>query len=155
MPRRLAVAAASAVLAVPLLTGCAHAAVIEAAPYAADPDCARVMLAIPETVGGLAMRATTSQATQAWGEEYPITARCGVEPPGPTTETCIAVETPAATLDWILREEGDNWVAVTFGRSPALELTVPQIRADEAVGDVLAELSPAAALAPTNGLACS
>ncbi|WP_062132776.1 DUF3515 family protein [Demequina aestuarii] len=155
MPSRLAVAAASAVMAVPLLAGCAHAEVIDAAPYAADPDCARVMLAAPETVGGLEMRATTSQATQAWGAEYPILARCGVEPPGPTTEQCVAVETPAATVDWLLREEGENWVAVTFGRSPALELTVPQIRADEAVGDVLAELSPAAALAPENGLECS
>ncbi|MFW7413410.1 DUF3515 family protein [Demequina sp. SO4-18] len=155
MPGRLAVATASAVLAVPVLAGCAHAAVVEAAPYAADPDCARVMLAIPETVGGLEMRATTSQATQAWGEEYPIVARCGVEPPGPTTEQCIAVETPAATVDWLLREEGEDWVAVTFGASPALELVVPQIRADEAVGDVLAELSPAAALAPANGLECS
>lgn len=153
MLRRL-LATASAVVGAALLAGCAHAEVIDAAPYAADPDCARVMLAIPQTVGGLDMRATTSQATQAWGEEYPIEARCGVEPPGPTTEQCIAVETPAATVDWLLREEGDDWVAVTFGRSPALELTVPQSRADEAVGEVLAELSAAAALAPENGLEC-
>ncbi len=138
-----------------LLTGCAQAAVVEPAPYAGDPACAPVMLAVPETVGGLDMRATTSQATQVWGEEFGITARCGVEPPGPTTEQCVAVGTPSATVDWLLREEGEDWVAVTFGRSPALELTVPQVRADEAVSDVLAELSPAASLAPSNGLECS
>lgn len=137
------------------VAGCAHPYVVDPAPYAADPDCARVMLAVPDTVGGLEHRGTTSQATQAWGDEYEIVARCGVEPPGPTTEQCIAVETPAASVDWLMLETDDAWVGVTFGRSPALELTVPKIRADEAVGDVLAELSSAAALAPGNGLECS
>lgn len=138
-----------------MLAGCAHPLVVDPAPYAADPDCAPVMLAVPETVGGLATRGTTSQATQAWGDEFEIVARCGVEPPGPTTEQCITVDTPAATVDWLVTETADAWVAVTFGRSPALELTVPQVRADEAVGDVLAELSPAAGRAPTNSLECS
>lgn len=138
-----------------VLTGCAHPLVVDPAPYAADPDCAPVMLAVPQTVGGLATRGTTSQATQAWGDEYEIVARCGVEPPGPTTEQCVTVDTPAATVDWLVTETADAWVAVTFGRSPALELTVPQVRADEAVGDVLAELSPAAGRAPTNSLECS
>lgn len=147
----LALVATSALV----LTGCAHPLVVDPAPYAADPDCAPVMLAVPQTVGGLATRGTTSQATQAWGDEYEIVARCGVEPPGPTTEQCVTVDTPAATVDWLVTETADAWVAVTFGRSPALELTVPQVRADEAVGDVLAELSPAAGRAPTNSLECS
>lgn len=155
MLKRFRLAMVAAVLAAPALVGCAHAEVVEPAEYAADPACARVMLSIPEVVGGLEMRATTSQATQAWGEEFPIIARCGVEPPGPTTEQCIAVETSGTKLDWLMREEEDAWVATTFGRSPALELTVPKIRADEAVGEVLAELSPAAARAPENGLECS
>lgn len=155
MLKRLAVTIASALVAVPLLAGCSHAEVVEPAEYAGDPACAKVMLAVPQLVGGLEMRATTSQATQAWGDEYPIIARCGVEPPGPTTDQCIAVEAAGADVDWLMREQDDAWVATTFGRSPALELTVPKIRADEAVGDVLAELSPAAARAPGNGLVCS
>ncbi|WP_084038068.1 DUF3515 family protein [Demequina sp. NBRC 110053] len=154
MSHRASTALVAALVVAPL-AGCAHAYVVDPAPYAADPDCARVMLSIPETVGGLEMRATTSQATQAWGDEHEIVARCGVEPPGPTTEQCIAVSTAAADVDWLMTEVDGAWVAVTFGRSPALELTVPQVRADEAVGDVLAELSPAAALAPPNGLECS
>lgn len=155
MLKRLAVTIASALVAVPLLVACSHAEVVEPAEYAADPTCATVMLAIPEVVGGQPMRATTSQATQAWGDDYPIIARCGVEPPGPTTEQCIAVETGGTNVDWLMREEEDVWVATTFGRSPALEITVPKIRADEAVGELLAELSPAAARAPGNGLVCS
>lgn len=155
MLKRLAVTIASALLATAVLVGCSHAEVVEPAEYAADPGCANVMLAIPDVVGGLDMRATTSQATQAWGDEFPIIARCGVEPPGPTTDQCIATETSGVSVDWLMREEDDTWIATSFGRSPALEVLVPKIRADEAVGDVLAELSPAASRAPENGLACS
>ena len=137
-----------------LLGGCAHAVVVEPATYAADPDCAEVMLAIPETIGGLEQRGTTSQATQAWGEDYEIIARCGVEPPGPTTEQCVSVTTAAADVDWLLREEDGAWVATVFGRSPALEVTVPTVRADDAVTELLAEFSGPASRAPVNNLEC-
>lgn len=139
--------------AVLVMAGCTQPLVVEAAPYASDPECASVMLAVPDTVGGLDMRGTTSQATAAWGEEFAIVARCGVEPPGPTTDECLAVAT-SVEMDWVITDTDDVWVATTFGRSPAVEVRVPKIRADEALGDVLAELSPAAARAPRNGLEC-
>lgn len=141
-------------LAALTLSGCANPLVVDPAPYAADPDCAEVMLAIPEVVGGLEQRGTTSQATQAWGEDFSIVARCGVEPPGPTTEPCLSIATASADVDWLVREEDEDWVAVTFGRSPALELTVPKVRADDAVADVLSAVSTAAARAPVNNLDC-
>lgn len=150
---RLSLAALVGVSAV-ALAGCAHPLVVDPAEYAADPDCARVMLAIPETVGGLDQRGTTSQATQAWGDEFEIVARCGVEPPGPTTEQCVNVTTASADVDWLLREEDDQWVATVFGRSPALEVTVPKVRADDAVSELLAEFSGPASLAPVNNLEC-
>lgn len=138
-----------------LLAGCAQALVVEPAPYAADPDCARVMLAMPEVVGGLDVRGTTSQATAAYGAEFPLVVRCGVEPPGPTTEQCVSVEVPDGTQDWLVVDEGAQWRATSFGRSPAVEVLIPSERADEAVADLLAEVSGPAALAPSNGLACS
>lgn len=144
----------AAVMAVAGLAGCAQPHYVEAAPYAADPVCAEVMLAVPEVVAGLEYRTTTSQATASWGEEFVIVARCGVEPLGPTTDECLAVTTSIAEVDWVLREQDDAWVATSFGLTPALEVTVPTIRADEAVGDVLAALSGAAALANPNGLEC-
>lgn len=146
--------AALGVLASLLLAACSQPLIVDPATYAADPGCASVMLAVPDVLGGLAVRATSSQATSAWGDEFPIIARCGVEPPGPTADTCTEINNPSVTMGWLINEDGDNWVAVTFGHSPALELRVPKIRADDAVGDVLAEISDAAALAPTNGLQC-
>ena len=136
------------------LAGCAAPLVVEPAPYAADPVCARVMLGIPETLGGLALRATSSQATGAYGTESPIVVRCGVEVPGPSEERCVAIDTPSASADWLVYEEDDTWRAVTFGRSPATEVLIPKIRADQAVGELLALLSPATSLAERTGLEC-
>lgn len=144
IPAALAIAAA----------GCASPLIVDPAPYAADPDCARVMLAVPEVVGGLDYGETSSQATGSWGDEFPLVMRCGVEPPGPTTEPCVAVGTTGESVDWLVIDDGDRWLAVSFGRSPAVELAVPKVRAQDALGDVLAEVSPAVALAPSNGLEC-
>ncbi|WP_062211758.1 DUF3515 family protein [Demequina oxidasica] len=146
--------AALAVLSAIALAGCTQPLIVAPALYAADPDCADVMLSVPDTLGGLDVHATSSQATSSWGDDYPIVARCGVEPPGPTSESCTEVKTPSVTMGWLIEEDGDDWLAVTFGHSPALEMRVPKVRADAAVADVLAEVSDAAALAPTNGLEC-
>jgi hypothetical protein len=137
------------------VAGCASPFYVEAAPYAGDPGCAPIMLAAPEQLGGLDYRVTTSQATAAWGEEFVLVARCGVEPPGPTTDVCIAVTTASADIEWVIQETETDWLATTFGLTPAVEFTIPKIRVDEALPDVLAELSPAAALAAANGLECS
>lgn len=154
MPRTPLLLGLAALIA-PALAGCASTYAVDPALYAGDPDCARVMLAVPDELGGLEKRTTTSQATAAWGgDEAVIVARCGVEPPGPTTDECLAVESTAGSQDWILTETDDAWVATAFGRSPALEVTVPKIRADEAIGDLLAQLSGPASLAPANGLEC-
>jgi hypothetical protein len=136
------------------VTACTATVVIDPAPYAADPQCASVMLGIPEVVGGLSLRPTSSQATAAYGASAMITMRCGVTPPGPSTERCVAIDTPSASQDWLVTENDTSWIAVSFGRSPATEVVIPKIRADKAVSEVLAQLSPAASLAKPNGLTC-
>jgi len=112
------------------------------------------MLAMPPVVGGLEVRGTTSQATAAYGQESPIVVRCGVEPPGPTLNSCVAVDAQTGTQDWLVVKEDDQWRATSFGRSPAVEVLIPTLRADQAVPDLLAEVSGPAALAPSNGLEC-
>ena len=109
---------------------------------------------MPGTLGGLERQSTTSQATDAWGDDYPIVARCGVDVPPPSTDPCVTIETTGYGVDWIVREEEDHWVATTYGRNPAVEALIPKIRADAAVDDLLAALTPPASLAPTTGRAC-
>ena len=112
-----AVSAGTLVLAA-ALSGCTPAADVEAAPDAANPDCATVMVALPENLAGADQRETTSQATSAWGSPAQVIVRCGVPVPGPTTDACATVN----GVDWVLREEGTMWTATTYGRDPAVEV---------------------------------
>ena len=151
MRRSLPLLAAGLVLAI---SGCTAPVVVEPAPYAGDPGCAAVMLDIPDEVGGLARLETSSQATAAYGDEPRIIVRCGVEVPGPSGERCVAIDTPAASADWLVLEEDEAWRAIAFGRNPVMEVVVPKIRADQAVGEILAVFSPSATRADRTGLEC-
>ncbi|NTV38862.1 MAG: DUF3515 family protein [Demequinaceae bacterium] len=133
---------------------CTAPVVIDPAPYAADPQCASVMLGIPDEVGGLKLRPTSSQATAVYGKDAMITVRCGVEPPGPSSERCVAIDTAEASQDWLVTEDDTSWIAVSFGRAPATEVVIPKVRADQAVGEILAQFGPAVSQADSNGLAC-
>jgi hypothetical protein len=146
-PRRpVVLLAALALGAAPLLAGCAQAVGVAVAPDATNPDCARVVLALPDTLAeGLDQQRTTSQATSAWGvPSDPVTLRCGVEVPGPTTEQCVTVETAGgSSIDWLVRADAEpadgadaadglaadpgssDWTFVTYGRDPAVEVHVP------------------------------
>lgn len=104
-----------------VLTGCTPAVTVDPAEHAADPGCAPAMLALPETVGEHGRRETTSQATSAFGEPTAAVVRCGVTPPGPTTDACSSVN----GVDWLIRqdeEDGSTWTATTYGRDPAVEV---------------------------------
>ncbi len=66
----------------------------------------------------------------------------------------MAIDTPAASADWLVVEEADVWRATAFGRTPAMEVVIPKMRADQAVGEILAVFSPSATLAEPSGLEC-
>lgn len=108
-------------------SGCADGrmASVPAAENAADPACAPAMIAMPDEIGDLTLRPTDSQATAAWGDPAAVVLRCGVQPPAPTTDQCVSAE----GIDWVVREEGENWRITTYGRSPAVEVLFAQDRA--------------------------
>ena len=117
----LAAAAAS-------LAGCSSAVQVDAAPEGADPVCAAVFAALPDEVAGGERRDTTSQGSSAWGEP-PVVLRCGVEVAGPTSDPCQVVEAPDGTsVDWVVSEpQGGRVVWTTYGRTPAVELSMPDV----------------------------
>ncbi|MDO4898234.1 MAG: DUF3515 family protein [Rothia sp. (in: high G+C Gram-positive bacteria)] len=116
-----------------LLSGCGPRAVtLSPAADAANPVCAYAMVAMPETVSGFAQRETTAQATTAWGEPTAIVLKCGVElPTTPVSDPCASVN----GIDWIIKPADQSladaneesatgtWVAETFGRTPAVQVT--------------------------------
>ncbi|RKQ36605.1 DUF3515 family protein [Kocuria tytonis] len=119
--RRRLTTGAAALTGVLALTGCGSAVTVEGAPHAADPACASVMLAMPGDVSDMEQRETSSQGTTAYGEPSAMIVRCGVEEPGPTPDPCTDVN----GVDWLISEvpeQKDQWRAVTYGRSPAVEV---------------------------------
>lgn len=103
------------------LTGCGSIADVEAAPHAADPDCAPVMIALPDSIGEAEQRETNAQATAVFGEPSRAVVRCGVEPPGPSSEHCVTAD----GVDWLaVEEDGATWRLISYGREPAIEVLV-------------------------------
>lgn len=142
------------------LAGCGTPVGLPPGEAAADPACARVILATPDELGGLERRETTAQAATSWGEPA-VTLRCGVEEPGPTTDRCLSVAQPDGTsVDWIQLEADDerlpgharagqgSWSFVTYGRSPAVEVVIPVEQVTGQPTAYLVDLAPAVELSP-------
>lgn len=106
-----------------LLCACGDDAV-RAVPFdgSDSPACQAVAERWPGTVGRLEPRvvAVQTDGVAAWGDP-PIVARCGKQPPGPTTDPCIDVD----GVDWVATELDDGTMFTTYGRSPAVEVLVP------------------------------
>ncbi|MFV0433795.1 MAG: DUF3515 domain-containing protein [Leucobacter sp.] len=108
-----------------LLTGCAGDVPMTAAENANDPACADVIVRLPDTVAGLDRRTTNAQATGAWGDPASVQLVCGLEPSGPTTDTCVNVN----GVDWIIDEsQAPLYRFEAYGRSPGLAVFVDSER---------------------------
>lgn len=110
-----------------LLAACASPVGIHPAPHAQDPVCADVILDLPAQLAGMNARSTTAQAAKAYvGTGGTITIRCGVQPPGPTTDRCTTISTADYRVDWLsVPGEDGSWLFTTYGRSPAVQVQVP------------------------------
>lgn len=136
--------------AVALLAACTPMIGVEAGEDAANPDCAPVMLALPDVVAGDLERVdTNAQATAAWGEPgAAVTLRCGVAPPGPSAE-CQRIESANGTVDWIVANSDDGtWRFTTYGREPAIEVTVPPAVTADHSTSFITDLAGAVDLVP-------
>lgn len=110
-----------------LTAGCATTEAVEPGPYADDPVCAEVMLALPQEIGDYSQRPTTSQATSVWGDPSAVVLRCGVEPMGPTTDPCVS----PAGIDWVWTDGEDHLRLHSYGREPAVEVLLDTERLSE------------------------
>lgn len=143
--RRLPASFLASAVAVIALAGCTQAVPFEPAPNASDPDCASVVVRLPETVAELGRRDTNAQGTGAWGSPAAVLLRCGVEEPGPTTDRCVSVD----GVDWIIDEsDAPRYLFTSYGRSPAIEVLVDN---DVVSGtSVITDLSNAVSVIPAD-----
>ncbi|MFC0673333.1 DUF3515 family protein [Brachybacterium hainanense] len=141
------------------LAGCGTTTV-PPGPDAADPVCASIIATAPKEILGHARQETNSQGTLVWGEgEDAIVLRCGVEPPGPTTQQCTTLADAAgAEVDWIVTTSDDEdpedpsamVLFTTYGRTPAVDISVPRSAAPEQPSAVPLEFTrPIAAIPAT------
>ena len=140
-------------------SACASRIGVPVAEDAANPLCADVVLALPDSLGeDLPQVGTTSQATAAWGEPgAAVTLRCGVEVPGPTTTACQSVESGSGTVDWLVVEDGaGTWTFTTYGRDPAVQVVVPPAVTETHSTSFVADLAPAVLEVPqTRACVCA
>ncbi len=142
MLHRVRITGIMAALSPVFLAGCSPAVDVTAAQDAANPACAPMMVALPDTIGEAKRRQTNSQATAAWGDPSLVILRCGVNVPGPTTDRCVTVN----GIDWVIKEGDPVWTLTTYGREPATEILMDPDKISSAT--VLADLATAAGKVP-------
>jgi len=116
----------------------------------ADPACAAMADRLPSRLLKQERVATSqsSPAVAAWGDPA-IIWRCGVTPPGPTTQDCIEVN----GIDWVVEPLDDGTGFVSYGRDPAVQVLVPDAYAPETFA--LPALSTAVGTVPQNEHRCT
>ncbi|MEO8093959.1 MAG: DUF3515 family protein [Pseudolysinimonas sp.] len=149
MKRRWSAVAAVAALTL-VLSGCAPIVALQPADDANSPDCAAVIVRLPDTVGGLTLRQTDAQSTAAWGEPDQVVLRCGVAVPAASELPCID-----KGVFWLRDDSNDTfWRFTTFGRDPAIDVAVDRTVVS-GPGVVLEDLENAVSFTPENGLTCT
>jgi hypothetical protein len=157
MRTRIAAIAVVAALAAALLAGCAPTVALHPAPpHANDPHCADVMVRLPDSLDGgangtIARRQTDAQSTAAWGDPTSVILSCGVQVPGATTLPCIQIDD---AIYWLRDQDtaAKVWTFTTFGRDPAISLT---ISTSLSPGVVLDQLNGEIDFLPKDGHECS
>lgn len=125
-----------------VLTGCAPTVSLEAAEEANHPDCAEVMVRLPDSVGEFEKRYTNAQATSAWGEPTAVIFRCGLETVQVSELPCVT----AGEIDWLVDDsKNPSYRFISFGTVPAVEVIVDSTKISgvsslEAIAPALGQL---------------
>lgn len=122
------------------------------APAANDPRCAAVIVRLPDSVAGQSRDDTDAQATGAWGNPVRVQLTCGLAPIGPTTDPCVTATSGTTSVDWVLESDPSARVLsyITYGRTPAVRVTIAHAEGGVSDADVLNELVPAVAAIPAD-----
>jgi len=120
------------------LAGCASTVSLEPAPLSNTPECANMIVRLPETLDGLDKRTVNAQATAAYGDPVAVIVRCGLPLPAPSALPCVNVD----GVDWLREDAHDpTFRFLTYGLDPATEVIVDSTVASGAAA--LRQLAPA------------
>lgn len=120
-PLRVVLLAALVPVVLVTLAACSPTVALTSAAGSNDTKCADVIVRLPAAVGTWSIRQTDAQATGAWGDPVVAVLKCGVTPPRPTENLCYAV----SGIDWVEdKSHAPTYIFTTYGRSPAVQVTV-------------------------------
>lgn len=104
-----------------LLAGCAPLVALEPAELANDPECAEIIVRLPDELAGEKKRSVNAQSTAAWGEPVSVILRCGLEPVEASALPCVT----AADIDWLVDDSNaPKYRFISFARFPATEVII-------------------------------
>jgi hypothetical protein len=112
---------ASAAIAIALLTGCAPTVVLDAADDANNPECAEIIVRLPDSLADQPKRSVNAQSTAAWGEPVSVILRCGLEAVEVSALPCVS----ASDVDWLIdNSNAPSFRFISYARFPATEVIV-------------------------------
>ena len=108
-----------------VLTGCAPLVALEPADLANDPECAEIIVRLPDELAGEAKRRVNAQSTAAWGEPVSVILRCGLEPVEVSPLPCVT----AGDIDWLVDDsQAPSFRFISYARIPATEVVIDSTR---------------------------
>ncbi len=145
--RRGLLLTAGVTLLASVLSGCSTTVSMQPATDANSPDCAAVIVRLPDRVASQPRQWTDAQGTAAWDS---VLLTCGVTVPGPSELPCQPVD----GVDWLVDDsQAPYYRFTTYGRDPAVEVYLDY---DEVSGnDVLVSLATAVDTLPQTGSRCT
>ena len=105
---------------------------VQAARGGGSPACAQLLQRLPASLDGLGRVPQGAAGVAVWGGDRDVVLRCGAAVIGPTTKECLPIGPDETTsVDWVRDAQSDRAVRfLTYGRDPAVEVTVRFARGD-------------------------
>jgi len=104
-----------------VLTGCSPMVALEPAVDANNPECAEIIVRLPDTLADQLKRSVNAQSTAAWGEPVAIILRCGLEVVEASALPCVT----AAEVDWLIDDSNaPSFRFISYARFPATEVII-------------------------------
>jgi len=111
----------TAALSLSLLTACAPTVVLDPAADANNPECAEIIVRLPDSLADQQKRTVNAQSTAAWGEPVAVILRCGLEPVEVSPLPCVS----ASDVDWLIDDtNAPSFRFISYARTPATEVII-------------------------------
>ncbi|CAB4636030.1 unannotated protein [freshwater metagenome] len=98
---------------------------LQPAADANNPDCAEIIVRLPDEIAGEDRRSVNAQSTAAWGDPVSVLLRCGLEPVEVSTLPCVS----ASEIDWLVDDaNAPSYRFISFATAPATEVIIDSSR---------------------------